>query len=569
MPTQPSVIVDTDNVTDKPGMTGPKQLLDQWARVNERYNMLDVFRRAVYKGNIREHLPRSLLWRCLLVYGSYNSKNWASTQNRNLERFDKLCDKYPWKDESAASLDLPSDPLTDAPLDMLETQEIIRQDVNRTFPDIELFRDEQVARNLSQILLVYACINPSIGYRQGMHELAAPILWVLLQEEDPDTEKSENILSSKYTCSDAFIMFESLMKYAQQWYMTGSNPPPMVVLAQDFQETILKTIDNDLYTVFVEHGIEPQIFLIRWIRLLFSREFTFNRVLQLWDCIFAADSTLSIVTFICCTMLEKIHDQLLECSTTDILTTLLNYPSSPSEDIHSLVTNALYLKTNMTAQGGLHVRQQYQQKLARANHSRNPSRNNFKFDSLYDAAKTVGHSFPKRLPSNSYSEEDMDEVKLEYQRRNAIIGQILSNSIIQLESVHDDDRVSTVLASLKVAHGFLVNSDTSTSELENYVQNGSQNVMETATNKDVSYDSHAPAQSCTPERKPQDRSSGSNQEAEFRPKQTNRTPLRASLAQSNFSWMLGSPESRGSETNSQYKKPVAAQSSADDLFELN
>lgn len=548
-------------------MTGPKQLIDQWARVNERYNMLDVFKRAIYKGNIREHLPRSLLWRCLLVYGSYNSNNWTTSQKRNLERFEKLHNKYPWKDEEAGSSDLASDPLTDAPLDMLETQEIIKQDVNRTFPDIELFRDEEVARSLSQILLVYACINPSIGYRQGMHELAAPILWVLLQDEDRETKNSDNILSSKYTTSDAFIMFESLMKYAQQWYITGSNPPPMVVLAQDFQETILKTIDNDLYTIFVEHGIEPQIFLIRWVRLLFSREFTFNRVLQLWDCIFAADSTLSIVTFICCTMLEKIHDQLLESSTTDILTTLLNYPSSPSEDIHALITNALYLKTNMTEQGGLHVRQQYHQKLARASHSRNSSRNNFNFDSLYDAAKTVGQNFPKRLPGVSYSEDDMEEVKLENQRRNAIIGQILSNSIVQLEDIQDD-RVNTTLNTLREVHGFLVNTDTSISEIEDYIQNSGQTITN-AAKKNIRPHSGPAAGFRTPEQKPQDHRPESGTGKEEKSRNSSKTPLRASLAQSNFSWMLGSPESRGSEPNSQYKKPIAAQSSADDLFELN
>lgn len=47
----------------------------------------------------------------------------------------------------------------------------------------------------------------------------------------------------------------------------------------------------------------------RWIRLLFGREFPLNKVLVLWDGIFAEDPTLRIVDFICVTMMLLIRDE--------------------------------------------------------------------------------------------------------------------------------------------------------------------------------------------------------------------------------------------------------------------
>ena len=32
------------------------------------------------------------------------------------------------------------------------------------------------------ILFIYSKLNPDTGYRQGMHELLAPVLWVVYQD---------------------------------------------------------------------------------------------------------------------------------------------------------------------------------------------------------------------------------------------------------------------------------------------------------------------------------------------------------------------------------------------------
>lgn len=60
-----------------------------------------------------------------------------------------------------------------------ELSNIIRQDVERTFPGVEFFRKQRIQDVMMNVLFMYARVNPEMCYRQGMHEILAPILFVL------------------------------------------------------------------------------------------------------------------------------------------------------------------------------------------------------------------------------------------------------------------------------------------------------------------------------------------------------------------------------------------------------
>lgn len=59
-----------------------------------------------------------------------------------------------------------------------ELTKLINQDVARTFPGVEYFRQAEIQSQMANILFSYARAHPSICYRQGMHELLAPLLYV-------------------------------------------------------------------------------------------------------------------------------------------------------------------------------------------------------------------------------------------------------------------------------------------------------------------------------------------------------------------------------------------------------
>lgn len=58
----------------------------------------------------------------------------------------------------------------------------ILQDVERCMPENPYFRQPETQRMLLDILFVFCRLNPDVGYRQGMHEIVAPILWVVERE---------------------------------------------------------------------------------------------------------------------------------------------------------------------------------------------------------------------------------------------------------------------------------------------------------------------------------------------------------------------------------------------------
>lgn len=60
-----------------------------------------------------------------------------------------------------------------------ELSNIIQQDVVRTFPGVEFFRKPIIREVMINVLFSYARVNPEMCYRQGMHEILAPIVFVM------------------------------------------------------------------------------------------------------------------------------------------------------------------------------------------------------------------------------------------------------------------------------------------------------------------------------------------------------------------------------------------------------
>ncbi|KAB5589269.1 TBC1 domain containing protein [Ceratobasidium theobromae] len=266
-----------------------------------------------------------------------------------------LDESNPWKDYFA-SLDL---------------RKTIQKDVERTFPDMDYFRAPSTQRMLADILFVYAKSHPTISYRQGMHELLAPVLWALdhdALDESQDPQIAE-FLSREHVSSDAWAIFSSIMLAAGPWYEwqepKTQTPwvPPINEICAKIGGEYLKACDPVLAARLSDLGIEPQMYGIRWLRLLFTREFPWRDALMLWDALFATDPSLQIVPWICVAMLIRIRNLLISADYTTALTYLLRYPPPPSVpqsseapepllETHILVQQALSLRANPSVSTG-------------------------------------------------------------------------------------------------------------------------------------------------------------------------------------------------------------------------
>ncbi|CAG8444602.1 4847_t:CDS:10 [Funneliformis mosseae] len=370
---------------------------------------LTSLREKGVKGNICSQGLRSVFWKLYLAYlPSLDTATWPLTLHKERQHYANLRQKYIINPASESENDGASDLSVNNPLSLdqanpwqeyfkdTELRKIIRQDVERTFPDNPYFRTSLSQSRLLDILFIYCKMNQDVSYRQGMHELLAPILWTVDKESIPSSngyavENGEETiikqtLNADYVEHDTFALFSALMKAAKVYYeyndevfnrrpikraqgtdleyerkikdaqAEAAKSTPVVMKCSKIYDEYLRTIDPELYNHLKDLDIEPQLYGIRWIRLLFGREFPLNQVLILWDGMFAEDPTLRIVDFVCVAMMLLIRDELLMSDYAGCLSMLMRYP--PTSDVEVLVPQAIFLRDHLTPEGGASIIQE-------------------------------------------------------------------------------------------------------------------------------------------------------------------------------------------------------------------
>ncbi|CAG0892581.1 unnamed protein product [Darwinula stevensoni] len=214
----------------------------------------------------------------------------------------------------------------------------IEQDAVRTFPEEPFFRDPKIQSILVDVLFYYARKFPHVAYRQGMHEILAPIIYVLDSDSRAfrtvrtstriDDPVMEELLDPVFVEHDSFCLFAALMEMVGDWYVTREELPlenretkegrdfgcnggksEVVRRVNRIFRTILKSQDLDLFLHLQNLDIPPQLFGIRWLRLLFGREFPYRDLLCVWDAIFATGTSLSLVDHLFASLLIAVRQR--------------------------------------------------------------------------------------------------------------------------------------------------------------------------------------------------------------------------------------------------------------------
>ena len=251
-------------------------------------------------------------------------------------------------------------------------REEIWQDVIRCNTDNHFFQEPSTQKKLLDILFIYSKLNPDTGYRQGMHELLAPVLWVVYQdciliETIPAKKRGEEgvdfmseVLDSKYVEHDTFNLFCAIMQTAKTFYEMGEGHDSSAIVKQSerIHKELLGAVDPDLSVHLEVIGIVPQIFAIRWLRLLFGRELEFRDVLKLWDVLFAENLHLEIIDMACVAILLRLRWTLIDADYTTAITSLtrLNLPKE-GDSARAIVTDAIELARRKTKEAGADITQ--------------------------------------------------------------------------------------------------------------------------------------------------------------------------------------------------------------------
>ncbi|KAI4324335.1 hypothetical protein L6164_023882 [Bauhinia variegata] len=148
-------------------------------------------------------------------------------------------------------------------------------DVVRTDSHLEFFEDTSNLARMSDILAVYAWVDPATGYCQGMSDLLSP--FVVLFEDN----------------ADAFWCFEMLLRRMREnFQMEG---PTGVMKQLQALWHILELTDREIFKHLSNIGAESLHFAFRMLLVLFRRELSFSEALSMWEMMWAADFDESFV----------------------------------------------------------------------------------------------------------------------------------------------------------------------------------------------------------------------------------------------------------------------------------
>ncbi|XP_068155313.1 TBC1 domain family member 5 [Drosophila tropicalis] len=346
----------------------------------------EKLRSAAFNGDLKMSKFRSINWALLLRVLNSDHRSWHSQRLQQRSRYDKfridyVCNPH----ELAASYD--DDPLSQSTKSIWnqyfgdqELFAIIRQDVVRTFPGVDFFRKTLIQNAMTNILFYYAREHPYMCYRQGMHEILAPIIFVIYSDHQSLLHFSEiaktdinatllTVLDPAYLEADTYSIFSRLMSSVESYYRVSSpmsnksdsetqgdgstspssssddtsneQPSEVEVISQlnFIRDKILAKQDQHLHHYLLKKEIPLHLFGIRWLRLLFGREFMLLDLLLLWDAIFADSDRFDLPNYILVAMLVHIRDKLLLSDYTTSMTYLMRYPGNV--DVNMVLRHAL------------------------------------------------------------------------------------------------------------------------------------------------------------------------------------------------------------------------------------
>ncbi|XP_068944552.1 TBC1 domain family member 5 isoform X3 [Petaurus breviceps papuanus] len=355
----------------------------EWEELFVNNNYLATIRLKGINGQLRSSRFRSVCWKLFMNVLPQDKSQWTRRTRDLRAWYNSIKERHITNPRKAAGQ---QDLMINNPLSQdegslwnkffqdKELRAMIEQDVKRTFPEMQYFQQENVRKILTDVLFCYARENEQLLYKQGMHELLAPIVFILhcdhqaflhASEAARPSEEMKALLNPEYLEHDAYAMFSHLMETAEPWFSTfehdGQKGRDTVITAIPFarpqdlgpsiavvtkvnqiQDHLLKKQDIELYMHLNRLEIAPQIYGLRWVRLLFGREFPLQDLLVVWDALFADSINLGLVDYVFVAMLLYIRDALISSNYQTCLGLLMHYP--PIGDVHSLILRALFLR---------------------------------------------------------------------------------------------------------------------------------------------------------------------------------------------------------------------------------
>lgn len=266
------------------------------------------------------------------------------------------------------SADVKSDETRDSDIELLET---IIMDIDRLLPGEEFYQPSPqslvIRRQLIEVLYVWAKCNPTLGYKQGIHEILG-LIYMNLHKESvaiKGTGKSSNrsstetrgsfdtrtptdsgptdvysaddlmilgIFDTRYIAHDVFTILNKFVVASGVASNFYESEQALWLSIEKFNVNLMKVDQLIHYNLVSKLRIESQLWIIRYLRLLLLREIgtDLELVLLFWDKLVCnphgINAIAEIVLFLVIQLLIQLKTDLITCDFGEALSLLLHYP---------------------------------------------------------------------------------------------------------------------------------------------------------------------------------------------------------------------------------------------------
>ncbi|ORX47467.1 RabGAP/TBC [Hesseltinella vesiculosa] len=186
---------------------------------------------------------------------------------------------------------------------------IIQRDLARTFPGVEMFKQEggEGQNAMEHVLTAYSLYDSLVGYCQGLAFLVGPLLMNMPEQQ-------------------AFCVFVRLMETYEMRTMFTLNMEGLQLRLYQFTSFFSQLLP-ELADHLAMHAVNPPMYASQWFLTLFAYTFPIPLVLRIYDIVFAEGAAETIMR-VSIAMLRRSQEALLQLT--------------EFEDILDYVTSKLY-----------------------------------------------------------------------------------------------------------------------------------------------------------------------------------------------------------------------------------
>lgn len=221
-------------------------------------------------------------------------------------------------------------------------QRVIQRDLARTFPGIEMFKQEggQGQQSLERVLSAYSLYDSLVGYCQGLAFLVGPLLLNMPEQQ-------------------AFCVFVRLMETYEMRTMFTLNMEGLQLRLYQFS-SLLDQILPELSDFLTIHEVNVPMYASQWFLTVFAYAFPMDLILRIYDIVFAEGAAETIMR-VSIAMLKRSQERLMRFTEfEDILDFLCNkmydaYDNDPGE----VILDAVKLNGMITREKMDHLAETY------------------------------------------------------------------------------------------------------------------------------------------------------------------------------------------------------------------